>query len=84
MFEPFLTQFWVNDVKLKYFEKLVTETNSPHFKVPRNIDFDLSFTLDTRYTTFGPFLHDLKIMMSQKKYIFQNFEKLTKKLDLIS
>ena len=79
-FGPFLTQFWVNDVKLQYFEKLVTETNSPHFKVPSNIDFDFSITLDTWYTTFSPFLHNLKIMTSQKKYKFQNFGKLTKKI----
>ena len=79
-FGPFLTQFWANDVKLQYFEKLVTETNFPYFKVPSNIDFDLSITLDTSYTTFGPFLPNLKIMTPQKKYMFQNFDKLTKKI----
>ena len=79
-FELFLTQFWVNDVKLQYFEKLATGTNSPYFKVPSNTDFDLSITLDTWYTTFCPFLHKLKIMTSQKESIFQNFGKLTKKI----
>ena len=78
-FGSFLTQFWVNDVKLQYFEKSVTETNFPHFKVPLNIDFDLSVTLDTWHATFGSFLQNLKLMTSEKKYIFQNFGKLTKK-----
>ena len=76
-FGSFLTQFWVNDLILQYFEKLVPETNSPHFKVSSNIDFDLSITLDTWYATFGPFLLNLEKMTSQKKCIFQNFEKLT-------
>ena len=83
-FGPFLTQFWDNDVQFQYFDKLVTEINSPHFKVLSNIDFDLSIALDTWYITFDPFLPNLEIMTSQKKYIFHNFEKLTKKLDLIS
>ena len=74
-----MTQIWVNDVKLQCLEKLITETNSPHFKVPPNIDFNLSITLNTRYTTFGSLLINLEIMTSQKKYILQTFEKLTKK-----
>ena len=75
-FRQFLTQFWVNDVKLPYFEKLITETNSPHLKVPSNSNFDFPFSRDTWYTTFGPFLTNLEIMASQRKYIFQKFEKL--------
>ena len=74
-----MTQIWVNDVKLQCLEKLITETNSHHFKVAPNIDFNLSITLNTRYTTFGPFLTNLERTTSQKKYILQTFEKLTKK-----
>ena len=35
------------------------------------------------YTNFGLFLPNLEILTSQKKYKFQNIEKLIKKLDLI-
>ena len=68
-FGHYLTQFSDNDVKLKYFHKLITETNFPHLKFPSNIDFDLSITLDARYTTFDPSLPNLEIMTSQKIHI---------------
>ena len=85
---PFIFQVWtLFDPILGKWHKIAIfweaghrNRNSPPFKTPSNIDFDLFITLDTWFTTFGTFLHDLKIMTSQKKYIFQNFEKLTKKL----
>ena len=65
-----LNPFWPNfgliakpkESKMQYFEKMIWETNSsfqtwtsPCFKVPSNIDFDLSITLDTLHTTLEPF-----------------------------
>ena len=66
--------FWESDLRNK----------TTHFKVPSDLDFDLSITLNTWYTILGFFLPNLDIMTSQKKYIIQNFEKLTQELDLIN
>ena len=57
-FGLFLTQFRFNDVTrgtktVRFWESDLKQT--PHFKVPSIIDLDLSITLETWYTTLGPF-----------------------------